>query len=198
MSGATACTGCGKALKPDPRRKGRRCRSCQAIFMARDPEIRARATASLCETLKDPKVLAKRGDPEYAERQRESGRRLGLSGTGIQRYGPGSEPRVRAGRNVSKTKRKGIPAAYYEHYRRMVHDDHIPAAEALQLVLELRDKDRKRQVKAREAAERLAAMNDEARARLGSAALGMAVARAAAKATPRAPSPRSRSKEQRA
>lgn len=188
------CSDCGKGLKPNPLRKGTRCRPCLATFLARDPEIRARATAKLREALKDPKVLARRGrgtskalrrkmrkDPDYAQRQRESGRRLGLSGAGIQRHGAGSDARVRAGRSASATKRKGVPAAYYEDYRRLVHDSHYPAEEAIRMVLELQARERKRKIKARLAGERLAGMDAESRIRLGSAVLGMAFARAAAK-----------------
>jgi hypothetical protein len=194
MTAALACSDCGAELRPNKRRKGTRCRACLVIFIARDPQIRAKATATLRETLKDPALLARRGraigrgmrrkirlDADYAQRQREAGRRVGLSRAGPLANPAGSDARVRAGRSISKRKRQGIPAAYWDEYYRMVHSDHIPAAEARRLVIELQEKDRRDRLRPKDVRERQREMREAEDTRSATRKLGIAFARAAAK-----------------
>jgi hypothetical protein len=185
------CSDCGCALKPNRKRKGTRCRSCLARHIAADPAIRARAIAAIREKMSDRTMLARRNrtlrrvmkqkmrsDPAYAERQREAARRLGKSGASARANPAGSEARIRAGRSVSKTRRRGIPAQYWDEYHRLVHRDHVPAAEARQLVIALRDKDRRAKLQPEEVRERQKDMQAAEAARRGSRKLALAMTRA--------------------
>lgn len=184
---ALSCSDCGTDLKPNPRRTGTRCRSCIAIFIATDPEIRARARAGIRAAMKDKDMLRRRGrkisaarklrmqtDPDFAAREIEKARKMGLSHTGMQRHGSGSEPRQRAAKTLSRTKRRGIPNGYWDEYQRVRKNYGAPAAEARRIVSEQAERDRNER-------KRLAAMSEDDRTREASRGLGAACARLVAR-----------------
>jgi len=146
MTGATICSDCGTALKPNPRRLGTRCKPCGARHMAQSPEKREKCRVAMKRHFDEPgyyRLHCQRvgsgirdalKDPSRMEDLRERGRRCGLLRLGMTRHGAGSEPRVIAGRKRSETVLSWCPVEYRDEYRRLVRTKLIRAPEARRMV----------------------------------------------------------------
>lgn len=146
---ALACSECGAALKPNPRRKGTLCRPCAARAMAISPDKREKCRIAMNRRFQEPgyKQLhvarctagtrrALQEDPEFRAMRAEQGRRVGLLGLGKEKNAAGSPARVKAGRKRTETMMAWCPALYRDEYRRLVRTKLIRAPEARQIVEE--------------------------------------------------------------
>lgn len=143
---ALACSDCGVPLKPNPRRKGTRCKPCSARAMATSAEKREKCRVAMKRHFAEPGfyqqhcqrigqgIRAALKDPERLEDLRERGRRCGLLRLGMSRHGAGSEPRVRAGQRRSATVLAWCPIEYRDAYLHLVRSKLVRAPEARRII----------------------------------------------------------------
>ncbi len=147
MTGLT-CSDCPKALAPNPRRKGSRCRPCLARHNARSPAKQEKCREKMKLRLADPVFAAVhrertsegrrrklREDPAFAAACRDTGQRLGRSGLGHDARPAGSESRLEAGRKRRETLIAWCPPSYRSLYRELKAKQGVRSADARAMVL---------------------------------------------------------------
>ncbi len=138
-----ACSDCGAALKPCPRRKGTRCKPCTARATATDPAVKAKMSAGTTRRWAQPGERAKHSallkarfaaHPEWIERAR----RLGNEHNNLARFAkpfPAGHPsRISAGRKRTERLLGWCPPGYREAYRHMTNIDGLRAPEARRII----------------------------------------------------------------
>jgi hypothetical protein len=112
--------------------------------MNRDPERRAKASATLRITFADPEIREKRAeatrrgirrslaDPAMREKRQKAGREFGAKNIHHTRS---AEVRAKAGRAISETKMAHIPPAYRAEYRHLIVKKHVLKRDATRIVL---------------------------------------------------------------
>lgn len=153
---ALVCADCGVALNPNPRRKGVRCRKCTARVLGASAERREKSRAAMLRHFADPMyhhahcqrigegIRRALQDPERLADLRARGRRVGLMRLGASTFGPGTEPRVQAGRKRTATVMAWCPIEYRAEYRRLVSTKLVRAPEARRMVEDMIEADLRR------------------------------------------------------
>lgn len=146
MTAPTHCTECGAALAPNKRRLGTRCKPCTARAIGSDQAKREKCRAAMLRHFDDPNYQAlhrrRTGDgirralenPDHMAALRERGRRCGLLHLGASQNGPGTAPRMAAGRQRHETVMAWCPIEYRGEYRRLTRSKLIPAPEARRMI----------------------------------------------------------------
>lgn len=154
------CEGnCGRLTRVRPVRADglrRLCRECSALRLKTDPEVRRRNAETVKARFKDPEYLARHIevtragkiarlaiDPEFRERLRAHGRKIGKSGAGNRARPKGHPARKRAGQKAARKKLAWCPEAYLPLYRSLRLQE-MSAAAAREAVLSQIEVDRRR------------------------------------------------------
>ena len=132
------CSDCPAVLPHNPRRKGTRCKSCNARAIATSPEKRAALSKAMKRRWNDPQERRRLAravqigclKPEV----REERRRRGKIGCNARAAAAGSEARKKAGRTLSKTRLGWLPASYRDEYFRLRNNMKMPAPEARRII----------------------------------------------------------------
>lgn len=131
---ASVCTSCGKALSPNPRRTGTRCRGCNARALSADPAVLAKRSASVSRVMRDPAYRRRIGaaiSAAWARRLQDPEKRAAAAEMGRRLQTP--ENRIKGDRARSQALMGWCPAGYRDEYFRLIRLG-FRAAEARRIV----------------------------------------------------------------
>lgn len=134
---APNCTDCGRALPHNPRRKGTRCKSCNARAMTTSAAHRAAASRAMSRRWANPNEAARLGRAISAgitPEERERRRARGTICCNARAAAAGSDVRDRAGRTLSQTRLGWLPLEYRDDYFRLRSNHKYSAADARRLI----------------------------------------------------------------
>tara|TARA_R110000782_G_scaffold167129_9_gene259350 strand:+ start:81867 stop:82367 length:501 start_codon:yes stop_codon:yes gene_type:complete len=121
---ATHCSDCAQPLKPNKRRKGTRCKPCNARALATSDTHREAVSCAMSRRWANPSEAFRLGKAISAgigPEEREPRRARGKIGCNARAAAAGSEARAKAGRSLSRTRLGWLPVEYrgdYFHLRR--------------------------------------------------------------------------------
>lgn len=133
-----SCSDCGAALKPNPRRKGTRCKPCASRATTTSPAMREACSRAMRRRWADPneaEVLRNAirqgcSTPKEIERRRKDGRIP--PACRIKASEP--ETRRRAAFTYVQRRLDWLPLEYRDEYRRLTRGRKVRAAEARKLI----------------------------------------------------------------
>lgn len=133
----TACTDCAKALGHNPRRKGTRCKPCNARAIATSPTHREAVSRAMSRRWADPNEATRlaRAISEGITPEERARRRLrGTICCNARAAASGSEARAKAGRTLSQTKLGWLPMEYRAEYFHLRSNHKCSAADARRII----------------------------------------------------------------
>lgn len=139
-----ACSDCGAALKPNPRRKGTRCKPCSARAIATSAEHRKAVSRAMARRWADPNqafALARAISAGISEEERERRRQRGRICCNARAAAAGSEARARASIALSRARLGWLPPEYRADYFHLRRSLKYRAAEARQIIEQQIDRD---------------------------------------------------------
>lgn len=141
---ALACSDCGAVLKPNPRRKGTRCKPCSARSIATSAEHRKAVSRAMARRWADPNqafALARAISAGISEEERERRRQRGRICCNARAAAAGSEARARAAIALSRARLGWLPPEYRDDYFHLRRTFKFRAAEARQIIERQIDRD---------------------------------------------------------
>jgi hypothetical protein len=132
-----ACTDCAAALGHNPRRKGTRCKPCNARAIATSPVHRAAMSRAMVRRWADPNEatrLARAISDGITPEERERRRQRGTISCNARGAAAGSEARTRAARTLSQTRLGWLPVEYRADYFHLRRNHKFRAADARRII----------------------------------------------------------------
>lgn len=137
MTAALNCTDCGKLLKPDPRRKGTRCKSCTARALATSPAHREAVSRAMSRRWANPNEAFRLGKAISAgitPEERECRRARGTICCNARAAAAGTDARRKAGMSLSRTRLGWLPPEYRDDYFHLRRNFKYRAPEARRII----------------------------------------------------------------
>ncbi|MFA5989703.1 MAG: hypothetical protein WC803_08870 [Sphingomonas sp.] len=137
MTPALICSDCRKPLKPNPRRKGTRCKPCSARAIATSPAHREAASRAMSRRWANPNeafALGRAISAGIGPEERERRRARGMICCNARAAAAGTEARLKAGRSLSRTRLGWLPMYYRDEYFNLRNNHKYSAAEARKII----------------------------------------------------------------
>lgn len=140
-----SCSDCGAALKPNPRRKGTRCKPCNARTLCQSAEMREALSRAMSRRWANPNeahALGRAISAGIGPEERERRRHRGKIHCHVRAAAAGSEARRRAAFTLSQTRLGWLPPEYRAEYFRLRSTYKYRAKQARRLIEKQIEKDR--------------------------------------------------------
>ncbi len=137
MTPAPICSDCGTPLKPNPRRKGTRCKPCTARAIATSPAHREAVSRAMSRRWANPNeayALGRAISAGIGPEERERRRARGTICCNARAAAAGTEARLKAGRTLSRTRLGWLPPEYRDDYFHLRRNFKYRAREARRII----------------------------------------------------------------